>query len=70
MAAVLRVLADVIRGIATVLQPFSRQHGQDAGQLGVPHDARTLAALATPLPGGIVLPEPQGVFPRFVEDAA
>jgi len=71
MAAVLRVLADVIRGVATVLQPF--MPGSMAAmldQLGVPHSERSLKALATPLPGGIVLPPPQGVFPRFVEDAA
>jgi methionyl-tRNA synthetase len=71
MAAVLRVLADVIRGVATVLQPF--MPGSMAAmldQLGVPQAERNLAALATPLPGGIVLPPPQGVFPRFVEDAA
>jgi methionyl-tRNA synthetase len=70
MAAVLRVLADVIRGVATVLQPF--MPGSMAAmldQLGVPPDARSLAALNTPLPGGIVLPPPQGVFPRFVEEA-
>ena len=70
MAAVLRVLADVARGVATVLQPF--MPGSMAAmldQLGVPADARSLAALATPLPGGVNLPPPQGVFPRFVETA-
>ncbi len=47
MAAVLRVLADVLRPIATVLQPF--MPGSMAAmldQLGVPADARSLAALA------------------------
>jgi methionyl-tRNA synthetase len=39
-------------------------------QLGVPAEARRIADLAAPLPGGTVLPAPQGVFPRFVEDAA
>jgi methionyl-tRNA synthetase len=71
MAAVLRVLADTVRAIATVLQPF--MPGSMAAmldQLGVPADARSLAALGTALPGGITLPPPQGVFPRFVETVA
>ena len=70
MAAVLRVVADVVRGVATVLQPF--MPGSMAAmldQLGVPGDARSLAALTTPLEGGIPLPPPRGVFPRFVEEA-
>ncbi|MBN9507666.1 MAG: methionine--tRNA ligase [Alphaproteobacteria bacterium] len=71
MAAVLRVLADALRVVATVLQPF--MPGSMASmldQLGVPADARMLAALAQPLPGGIALPAPSGVFPRYVEQAA
>jgi methionyl-tRNA synthetase len=69
MEAVLRVLADVVRGVATVLQPF--MPGSMAAmldQLGVPPGARGLDTLATPLAAGIVLPPPQGVFPRFVEE--
>jgi len=68
MAAVLRVLADALRTVATVLQPF--MPGSMSGmlnQLGVPPGARTLAALAEPLPAGTALPPPQGVFPRHVE---
>jgi methionyl-tRNA synthetase len=70
MAAVLRVLAEAIRAVATVLQPF--MPGAMAAmldQLGTPPEARTLAALATPLADGTALPEPRGVFPRFVETA-
>jgi methionyl-tRNA synthetase len=70
MATVLRVLADVLRGVATCLQPF--MPGSMAAmldQLGVPADARQLAHLATPLPGGITLPPPKGIFPRFTDDA-
>ena len=71
MAAVLRVLADTLRSIATVLQPFMPDSmSRMLDQLGVPEDARTLAALDTPLPDGIALPAPQGIFPRHVEDAA
>ena len=71
MAAVLRVLVDVLRPIATVLQPF--MPGSMAAmldQLGVPADARSFAALATPVPGGITLPPPQGIFPRYTGEAA
>ena len=71
MGAVLRVLADALRVIATVLQPFMPgSMGRMLDQLGVPAEARALAALARPLPDGTVLPAPQGVFPRFVENAA
>jgi methionyl-tRNA synthetase len=71
MADVLRVLADVMRVVATVLQPFMPgSMGKMLEQLGVPEDARDLAALAAPLPAGTMLPPPSGVFPRFVEDAA
>jgi methionyl-tRNA synthetase len=71
MAAVLRVLMDALRGVATVLQPFmpgSMERMLD--QLGVPAEARALADLAMPLADGIVLPPPAGVFPRYVEEAA
>jgi methionyl-tRNA synthetase len=71
MAAVLRVLADTLRFVATVLQPF--MPGSMAAmldQLGVPASERTLAALAAPLPAGTVLPAPSGVFPRYVEPTA
>jgi len=71
MGAVLRVLADALRVIATVLQPV--MPGSMAlmlDQLGVPADARSLADMATPLPDGTPLPAPQGVFPRYVEPAA
>ncbi len=70
MGAVLRVLADTLRVLATVLSPFMPESmARMLDQLGVPAGARRLADLATPLPGGIVLPPPAGVFPRFVDDA-
>ena len=71
MALVLRVLADTLRAVATVLLPFMPgSMGRLLDQLGVPPEQRTLAQLATPLPGGMTLPAPQGVFPRYVENAA
>ena len=71
MAAVLRVLADVLRPVATVLQPFMPgSMDKMLTQLGVPTDARHFAALAAPLAAGGMLPLPQGIFPRYVVEPA
>lgn len=71
MGAVLRVLADTIRVVATLLQPFMPAAiSRMLDQLGVPADARSFAELGTRLPAGQALPPPQGVFPRYVEPAA
>ena len=71
MGSVLRVLADVLRAIGTVLQPFMPgSMARMLDQLGVPADARRLADLAIALPDDTALPMPQGVFPRYVEPAA
>lgn len=70
MADVLRVLADGLRVIATLLQPVMPESmGRMLDQLGVPAQARHIAALAVPLAGGVALPPPAGVFPRYVENA-
>ena len=69
MAVVLRHLHSALRVFATVLQPF--MPGSMAGmleQLGVPEQARGLADLATPLPGGTPLPAPAPLF-RKIEEA-
>jgi methionyl-tRNA synthetase len=71
MADVLRLLVDVMRPVAVVLQPvMPGSMGRMLDQLGVAEDARDLASLAVPLPGGLPLPAPAGVFPRHVEAAA
>jgi methionyl-tRNA synthetase len=71
MAVVLRVLVDALRPIATVLLPFMpASMNKMLDQLGVPPDARDIAALATPLADGTKLPPPAGVFPRYVEEPA
>lgn len=71
MEAVLRVLVDTVRVVATLLQPIMPgSMGRMLDQLGVPRDARDFAGLATPLTAATPLPPPQGVFPRFVEPAA
>ena len=70
MGVVLRHLHSALRVFATVLQPF--MPGTTAAmldQLGVPEEARGLAALATPLPEGTPLPPPAPLF-RKIEDAA
>ena len=69
MATVLRVLVDLLRAVATNLQPFMPSSmAKMLDQLGVPEDARGFADLAVPLAAGTQLPPPQGVFPRFVEE--
>ncbi len=71
MTVVLRTLADVLRHVATVLQPFMPgSMSRMLDQLGVPDDQRDLASLAQPLPAGTPLPTPEGIFPRHVEDVA
>ncbi len=70
MGTVLRVLADALRVVATLLQPvMPGSMARMLDQLGVPADARSFAALATPLADGTALPAPEGVFPRHVEGA-
>jgi len=69
MNTVLRVLVDVLRAIATNLQPFMPgAMAKMLDQLGVPANAHGFADLAVPLATGSHLPPPQGVFPRFVEE--
>jgi len=70
MEAVLRQLHDALRVFATVLQPFMpTSMAKLLDQLGVPEEARGLADLSTPLPGGNALPPPEPLF-RRIEVAA
>lgn len=67
MASVLYVLAEVIRHIATLVQPvMPTASGKILDQLAVPAEARTFAALGRDdvLMPGTALPKPKGVFPR------
>ena len=73
MATVLYVLAETIRHLAILVQPFMPQStARMLDQLAVPADARTFAALTEKhaLKSGTDLPKPEGIFPRFVEEAA
>ena len=73
MATVLYVLAETVRNLAILTQPF--MPGGSAkllDQLAVPDDARGFDRLgaAGRLKPGTPLPAPRGVFPRFVEAPA
>nr|WP_321986626.1 methionine--tRNA ligase [uncultured Lichenicoccus sp.] len=71
MAAVLRVLVDTLRTLATVLAPFMPSSMTSLlDQLGVPASSRQLADLPVALPPGTQLPPPVGIFPRHVEPVA
>ncbi len=69
MATVLYVLAEVIRQLAIVIQPFMPgSMAKLLDQLAVPAEARSFAALDKALTPGMALPAPSGVFPRYVEE--
>jgi methionyl-tRNA synthetase len=72
METVLYVLAETLRHLGVLLQPFTP--GAAAAlldQLAVPVGARGFAALGEggALKGGTALPAPRGIFPRYVEAA-
>lgn len=73
MAAVLYVTAEIIRRVAILVQPFmpaSAEKLLDA--LSVPSDARGFEQLdpSFTLASGTIIEKPEGVFPRFVDEAA
>jgi len=72
MRSVLYTLAEVIRRIAILTQPFVPEAaGRLLDQLAVGGEARDFAALAAaPLVPGTRLPKPAGIFPRYVEAPA
>jgi len=69
MGTVLYVLADVVRQLAIVTQPFmTRGPAALLDQIHQPADARDFAALATRIEAGRAIRKPRGVFPRFVTE--
>jgi len=73
MGTVLYVLAEVIRNIGLMLQPFTPEAAaRILDQVAVPKDSRdfTFVGAGHALQPGQALPKPEGVFPRFVEQAA
>jgi methionyl-tRNA synthetase len=70
MQTVLRVLLEVLRVIAVLLQPFMPgTMAKLLDQLGVAEHARQIADLEPLMVEGAALPPPFGIFPRFVEAA-
>jgi methionyl-tRNA synthetase len=72
MATVLYVLAEVIRNLGIIIQPFTPVAGQKIlDQVAVAPDQRTFAFIGEKyaLKAGTPLPAPAGVFPRLVEEA-
>ena len=73
MLTVLYTLAETIRHLALIVQPVMPQAcGRILDQLAVDAEARSFASFgpAGALKPGVDLPKPEGVFPRFVEEAA
>ena len=65
---VLWVLAETIRRVTLLVQPFMPEStAKILDQLAVPVEDRAFAAFDHELKSGKTLPKPQGVFPRFVE---
>jgi methionyl-tRNA synthetase len=73
MATVLYVLAETVRQLAILVQPIMPDSmAKMLDQLAVPANARSFASLGEggALKPGTSLPKPEGVFPRYVEEAA
>jgi methionyl-tRNA synthetase len=72
MGTVLYTLAETLRHLAILVQPFVPGAARKLlDQLAVPEAARDFVALAeAPLAPGTRLPKPEAIFPRFVEEAA
>jgi methionyl-tRNA synthetase len=71
MATVLYVLAEVLRHLGILTQPFVPTAAASLlDQLAVPVGARNFADLAARLPPGRTLPLPHGIFPRYVDAEA
>jgi methionyl-tRNA synthetase len=73
MATVLYVMAETVRRLAILIQPIVPEAAARLlDQLAAAPDARGFASLgaAGRLVPGTVLPKPEGVFPRFIDDGA
>ena len=72
MKTVLYTLAETIRRLAILIQPFvPGAAAKLLDQLGVPEAARSFATIeSAPLLPGALLPVPEGIFPRYVEARA
>ncbi len=71
MQTVLYVLAETIRCLALIVQPVVPESaGKMLDQLKIAADARDFSAISADhmLPAGTAIDQPQGVFPRIVEE--
>jgi len=71
MNTVLYILAETIRHLALLTQPFMPDaSSRILDQLSVPHDKRNFSAIENrdALVSGTEMPKPEGVFPRYVEE--
>jgi methionyl-tRNA synthetase len=70
MKAVLYTMAETVRRLGILLQPFMPESaGKLLDLVAVPDDRRMFAHIGEALVPGTPLPAPQGVFPRYVEKA-
>lgn len=68
METILYVLSDVIRRIALLVTPLiPKSADKILDQLAIPKNQRMFAFFDEALTPGIQLPEPQAIFPRYVE---
>ncbi len=66
MKVVLYTLAECIRCLGLVIQPFIPETSEKLlGQLKIADDARNFDALPVPLAGGLAIDKPEGIFPRI-----
>ncbi len=71
LGTVLYTLAETIRHLAILAQPFVPEAAAKLlDQFSIPPGQRDFAALERALTPGAVLPKPAGIFPRYVEAAA
>jgi methionyl-tRNA synthetase len=72
MKTVLYVLTEVIRCLAIMIQPVTPDSAAKMlDQLNIPADKRCFGCLNdAQLKGGETIPQPEGVFPRIIEEAA
>ncbi|MDP4822538.1 MAG: methionine--tRNA ligase [Aestuariivirgaceae bacterium] len=71
MGTVLYVTAELLRQFGILTQPYLPTSSPKLlDLLAIPSDQRSFASLATRLSGGVELPPPSPVFPRYVEAEA
>ena len=73
MGTVLYTLIETIRCVGVLIQPFMPESAEKLlNQLAIPNDQRNFVNLTAEfaIKSGASLPEPQGVFPRYIAQAA